>query len=137
MRIINFSSTRKIWKVSSDSEEVKERHLSRLKVIFSSSTKRTQSKGWLVFRALGYQLPVGGKKPPCLYSLRVSLSPSLSISLSPQDDPTFYAFAQSKSGGSPVKLSVSTKACGDLMNLNPTVFRMGKYSNRSSWVLCV
>lgn len=59
-----------------------------------------------------------GKRPPCLYSLRP---------VSPQGASPFYAFVWNKSGGSPVKLSVSTKACGDLMNLNPTLFRAGEY----------
>lgn len=53
-----------------------------------------------------------GRRLPCLYSLR----PVSSQGASP-----FYAVAWSKSGSSPVKLSVSTRVCGDLMNLNPTL----------------
>lgn len=93
------------------------------KVIFRSPKKKEhgysveREESGSVARTLGYRSPAVRETNLLIF---------FTTSLSPQGASAFRAFARSKSGGSPVKLSVSTEACGDLMNLNPTVFRVGK-----------
>jgi len=128
---VNFFNVRKNLEyiIRFGRETFKERHLLRLKVIFSSASKRIRPKRWLVFRVLGYRPPVVET------TLFIFFTTSLSAGC-------FFILCVCR-GVSPAVVWSSWACYEDLRgphesksNCSDSLFRVGRY-DWSSRVLCV
>jgi len=111
-------------------ETFKERHLLRLKVIFSSASKRTRPKRRLVFRALGYRPPVVETTLFIFFTTSLSAGCFFILCVCREVSPAvvWSSWACYEDLRGPHE---SKSDCSD------SLFRVGRYYDWSSRVLCV